>query len=791
MRQRAGGLGQTGSVGRAGGSTPATGVAESTEVAAVTAVAGVAGVAEATGATGVAGVAEATGAPEAGSDALSRTLLTLAVRDYGDGDEEFTEGIDEQLAVVREWWAPDGAAEPFRHIPSPELTERHDVELFLHRSGVRELRGQALVVFITGHGVTGSSNTHFLELPRTDGQRLLATAIRTNEIVTAALDSHADNVLVIVNTCYSAAIDAELASLRKDIRNTRRTGCRIDVIATCDHSSTVLVGRFPRVLRRVLNRFRTSAQITTPWLSVAHLLTEFENELGGHESEHRLRRIIDGSGQTAVTPCLPNPGYRPPVQELVAASLRQVATSAEVVDHWLARASGRPNEQDPGWYFRGRERLNSRIAAFLSDPYGVLLVTGTAGSGKSAVLARAVTLSDPEFRNHPAYKQALELAEPATVPPEKSVTAAVLARHRTTVTLVADLLRGLDIQPEGHGLDEDPISLWSAQLTRHLASPGPPVTLVVDGLDEASDPSGIIRDVLAPLSAFCTPPPGGVPGPRGAQPSQRTRQLRLLIGVRSSRPLDGGGAAAPEDDGPSLLGALRAAFPGALVERTDGDAAEQDIVEYLHALIGPQQCPPETVWEAARTVARLVTPSFLDARLAGEQLRSAPDPLATVADPEWQELLKAGTTGLLRRDLRLVAAEGLPSDVALALLRAAAHAQGAGVPWSNVWPAIAGVFLDRPLENPDDAIEKLLKSRLNGYLAHAQEDDRRVYRPAHEALVATLKERSDAELLAYGESDAPPARGDAPPVRDDAPPARGEAQRIIGDEASGIGDEAS
>ncbi|WP_329064570.1 hypothetical protein [Streptomyces sp. NBC_01429] len=690
-----------------------------------------------------------------GGIAPSRTLLTLAVRDYGDGDEEFTEGIDEQLAVVREWWGAHDTPDPFRHIPSPELTERHDVERFLHDSGVRELRGRALVVFVTGHGVTGSSNAHFLELPKTDEKRLLATAIRTSEIVTAALDSHAENVLVIVNTCFAGRIQAELASLYEDIRRSRRTECRIDVIVTCDHDSRVLVRRFPGVLRAVLNRLRTSAEITTPWLSVADLLAEFENELGGDSARvrHRLRRVVDGGGQTAVTPCLPNPGYRP-VRELVAAARRQVATSADEVDSWLSRASGRPNEQDAGWYFRGRERLNSRTAAFLGSPYGVLLITGTAGSGKSAVLARAVTLSDPEFRHTPAYQQALELAEPATVPPEKSVTAAVLARHRGTAALVADLLLGLDIEPVQPGPEDDTVSLWSAQLAAHLATPGPRVTLVVDGLDEASDPSGIIRDVLAPLSAFCAPgpaaAPGGVPGPRPARRTRQTRELRLLVGVRSSRPLNGTGA---RDHEPSLLGALRGAFPAARVERTDDAAAEQDIVEYLHALIGPRSCSPDAMVEAVRTVARLVAPSFLDARLAGEQLRSAADPLATVADPEWQELLKAGTTGLLQRDLRLVAAEGLPSDVALALLRASAHAQGAGVPWANVWPAIAEVFLDRPLENPDEAIGKLLNSRLDGYLAHAQEDDRRVYRPAHEALVATLKDKSD-ELLAHIRDEA-------------------------------------
>lgn len=137
-------------------------------------------------------------------DSARRTLLTLAVRDYGDGDAEFTAGIDEQLSVVADWWCAPGAPEPFTHVPAPELRERYDVERFLHESKVRETRGRALVVFITGHGQLGASRTHFLQLPRTEPRRQLATAIRTSEIVAAALDSRAEHVLVVINTCYAA-----------------------------------------------------------------------------------------------------------------------------------------------------------------------------------------------------------------------------------------------------------------------------------------------------------------------------------------------------------------------------------------------------------------------------------------------------------------------------------------------------------------------------------------------------------------------------------------------------------
>lgn len=118
---------------------------------------------------------------------------------------------------MADWWCAPGAPEPFTHVPAPELRERYDVERFLHESKVRETRGRALVVFITGHGQLGASRTHFLQLPRTEPRRQLATAIRTSEIVAAALDSRAEHVLVVINTCYAAGIAEELEKLHQEI----------------------------------------------------------------------------------------------------------------------------------------------------------------------------------------------------------------------------------------------------------------------------------------------------------------------------------------------------------------------------------------------------------------------------------------------------------------------------------------------------------------------------------------------------------------------------------------------
>ncbi|MGV9248658.1 ATP-binding protein [Streptomyces sp. NPDC003710] len=675
-----------------------------------------------------------------------RTLLTLAVLDYGDGDDEYTKGIKEQLEVVATWWSTAGPATSFRQVPAPQLEIRTDVEDFLLAQDVREMSGHALVLFVTGHGVPGNSRTHYLQLPGSAKSRKLATSVRTADIVTAALDSQVDNVLVIVNTCYAGQMHAELATLYADISPERRAACRLDVLVTCGHDKPVQVRRFPTLLRSAFQRLRTNAGITTPHLSVVEFMAEFERGLNTRQArkEHRLHRLIDGSGTLEPTPCIPNPGYRH-VRETVAEGRGQTSSMSD--GYWLDRATGRTQEDDAGWYFQGREALNCKIVTFLdgSRARGVLMVSGSAGTGKSAVLARAVVLSKPVFRRQPICKTAIDQAPDGTVPPPESVTAEVLARHKSAGQVAADLLQALGGTPDAPGSTRDPVIVWTQQIIENLRSRRSQTSIIVDGLDEADERYRIVNDVLAPLNEFCAPVLPHVPGQR-REHSVPIPGLCLLIGVRSSRPVTACATTQVAKAEHGLLETLQEVFPTAEIERTDDESSKGDIERYLAALIRDGK-HPESAEEAARLVAPEVWPSFIDARIAGEQLKHDEDPAGTARRPEWQKMLRLGTTGLLQRDLKLVDDDGLPPDVAHALLRAAAFAGGSGVPWAFIWPRMAETLLGRKLGNWDEMIEKLLTGRLNGYLTHDHQDNRRVYRPAHEALTDALL---DGTLLNFG-----------------------------------------
>jgi hypothetical protein len=66
--------------------------------------------------------------------------------------------------------------------------------------------------------------------------------------------------------------------------------------------------------------------------------------------------------------------------------------------HWRPRARGVYEDTTPGWYFTGRTALLRELTGWLKSGLpdrGVRVVTGPAGTGKSALLAWLCALSDP------------------------------------------------------------------------------------------------------------------------------------------------------------------------------------------------------------------------------------------------------------------------------------------------------------------------------------------------------------------------------------------------------------
>ncbi|WP_331738014.1 hypothetical protein [Streptomyces sp. NBC_01276] len=706
------------------------------------------------GARAVTGKVPAT-AVRAAAEAEPRTG-TLFVLPMEDGTEALRQAFGAQLEAVALWWErppPDGPGF-VKVAPSQPVTSRHDVECFLTGSGIREADPNVpLVLYVTGHGVASSAAKHFAVLRDTDPGRLLATGLRTTEIVIAALDSHARDVLVVVNMCESADLAGELLDLSRDLDTARTTYGTLNVLVTAASKTRVMGREFALVLRAAHEWLRTAGGITRPYLT----MSEFSRALyqAGQAIGAELGRSLSVDCRVVMgklhvpTPALPNPGYRPE-RAAVEESRKEVAATPEDLDYWVEKASGRTGADDPGWYFSGRRRLNASVVSFLTGPPGILVVTGITASGKSAILGRAVTLSDAKFRGSALFAAAVGHCPPETVPGEGAVTIAVTARGRETLELLRAIAKKLGVGPDPSGRDQ--LSRWQLGLRGFLASPGPMVTIVVDSLDEATDPAAALHQVLVPLAGHLSvrgAVPAAADGGRsrsGDLPPPVERGVRLVVAVRSSDPGDGGplatdgGSEGGAGDGPDLLGRIRDAFRGAAVLRTDDADMGRDVEGYVRALLdGEAAWAGHDLTEVSRTVAAAAGRSFLDARVAAGQLRAAGPRLS--ADAGWLARLGEGTAGLLEADLARSAEDGLAADEALALLRASAFALGRGIAWGEVWPAVASAVLGRTVEDADDKIGILLEGRLAGYLTRDVEEDQRVYRPAHERLAAVLRAR--------------------------------------------------
>ncbi|WP_392892777.1 hypothetical protein [Streptomyces sp. LN699] len=679
--------------------------------------------------------AEATEAQEASAGALFVLVLE-------DGTEAFAAAVAEQLDAVALWWERSEAGRPgFVTTTHPDpVVNRHDVECFLEASRIREAGPDLpVVLFVTGHGLTSAATKHYTVLRDTDRSRLLATGLRTTEIVIAALDSSARDVLVIVNMCESADIGGELLDLRRDLSADRTTSATLNVLATAAPNATVLGGAFALILRRAHEDLRTSETVVRRYLTMAEFHKALETAAAGINAEQGRSLYVPppvlSNKLYEPTPALPNPGYRPNPSATREAR-REVATSLDDMDYWLEKASGRTNSVDPGWYFSGRQHLNAAVVGFLSGPAGVLIVSGTTASGKSAILGRAVTLSDASFRQDPRFARAAGHCPPDTVPGEGAVTVAVTARNREPLSLLRTIGEKLGVSADPTGRDR--LRRWQGGLRSFLARPGPMVTVVVDSLDEAVDPASCIDQVLVPLAGHLEEAPSAPSVPaqvHGSSPVMR--RVRLVVAVRSHGDHVLG---AESETGGDLLSELRDALPGSSVLRTDDSGMGEDIEAYVQALLhGATAWKGVDLAAVARTIALASPRSFLDARVAAEQLRGGGPGL--LADADWLAGLHRGTAGLLDEDLERAAEDGLPVPESLALLRACAFSPGRGIPRGPVWSAVASALLRRPLDDAEEKIRLLLGGRLAGYLTRDTEDDYRVYRPAHDRLSAVLRGR--------------------------------------------------
>jgi len=656
---------------------------------------------------------------------LRRSFIAVATTDYKDHRLRALPGVADEVRALSRWLCAKKLGHRRFATPYPELARNptiEQIEAVLKRPERDWNDGDAAVVFVSGHGLANTDG-HWIAVTDTDTDRPRRTAIGTRELVGWLRDTEIDHLLVILDLCHAGAAGFDTVRLPEFPPTwIVLASTSPDQIAATGELAAAITGFVADLDSPEGERFDHG-----PYLRVEQFLREVQDRLPGQRL-HFLHTAIPDSGPS---PCLPNPRHvsRPP---LVSAARRDLAIRREDLDaHWAPKAAG----SESAWLFTGRAQVLQHLIAFLEAGPGqapVVVVTGAAGSGKSAVLGRLVTLSDPTFR---AKHRHLVATIPSDLqPPEGSIDVAVLATGKLPHEVLGQILEALDI-PASTGHTGPTLDDLRRRLTAWLATRAGALTVVLDALDEAKNPVSILDDVLIPIVA--TAAPGAV---------------RLVVGVRSpgtdnETGVGAGVQPAPIEAGRALADRVVVALDG---QRLAIDEPpwwrEGDLADYARDILMTTRSSPythphdhELARQVATELADRARKSFLVTRLAASTLAAA-DAVIDPYDSVWHQSLNDGVLGVFRNDLHAALPDPDERLKAIHLLRAVAFAYGRGLPWSQIWPLVANAVADRPGTYGDSDIATLLSSRLSGYLVRDHEDGVTVYRIFHDALRTTLRD---------------------------------------------------
>lgn len=655
--------------------------------------------------------------------------------------------VAEEVAVLRDWLCdPDLGPDRVFDEPAPHLAEnpsQDEIRRVLQTPAPADAFGpdDIVVVYLTGHGVKGHDK-HWLVLRDTDPERLTSTAIETHSVIAWLHEAEVEHLFVIVDLCYAglAAIDV----LSRD----RTLPPGATVLFTAAPQRPAHARELTDALRAFLEDASKGVYGEQPYLKPTDLRNYLEVALQG-------QAFLAAPVCITPSPCLPNPGHRPEDNAPVPTrpAVRDLALREQDLEtHWAPKSRGLATADESGWLFTGRREAMRRLSSFVQGPPGTLLVTGVAGSGKSAILSRLVTLADARFREMFAEELVGELdTTPDAIPPIGSIDVAVHATGKTATEVLDQIHAALSsmapppwtrdrtglVRSTGEYLATDPYESRLAEVNAAIERRGD-TTIVVDALDEAQEPMTLLRSLLCRL----------------------TGELRLVIGVRSP----GTGSEVSDDSRHALADTATAALRADVLAC---DAApywsDDDLGGYVAALLradasrsSPYRRDPTLADVVGAAVATAVAPSYLAARIVGRSLSSrhaVPD----FDDPTWQVGAAADVAGLLREELLHGITDPACRHRALHLLRAVAYAKGRGIPWQGVWPTVAAAVAGDGTSYDHDDIAWLLTQPLAGYLTRDVEDGVTVYRLFHDALTEAL--RGDPAGFLESESFDEPPRG--------------------------------
>jgi WD40 repeat protein len=399
-----------------------------------------------------------------------------------------------------------------------------------------------------------------------------------------------------------------------------------------------------------------------------------------------------------------------------------LATDAEAVRHWRPRARGVAVESESGYRFRGRRAALTAVVDWLGREKvddRVLVVTGSPGVGKSAVLGRVVTTADADIR------EALPPGDDNVRAEVGSVACAVHVKGKTALDVAVEIAKAAAVR-----IPQVPAELPPVLRQRLADRNTPRFNLIIDALDEAVSPEQaqqVVESVVLPIVRVC--------GPVGAQ---------VVVGTRRS-----------DDDGDllQLFGA-----DCAVVDLDHERFFEvEDLVAYAEAtlqLVGAERAgnpysSSRVAGAVAARIAELADRNFLVAGLTARQHGLYDTVAVRPADLVFSSEVD---TALETYVSELPAVGGAPAKLALTAL---AYAQAPGLS-IELWRVFLGAL--GHTVGTDDLVDFARSSAANFLVESTGDQTGRRFRLFHQALNdALVRERrhrvgtaSDQRAIAEG-----------------------------------------
>lgn len=472
--------------------------------------------------------------------------------------------------------------------------------------------------------------------------------------------------------------------------------------------------RFTTALRNTLDTIRTGLPTVIPGLpyvpftdfasTVREELRKIVSADPQHIPQQARATVIDGSQNVRDLPFFENHNEHP------------VPTpTPDELTYFISAATVRFTDDGDRTDFTGRAAEVRTLAGWLrgAEPSGPRLVTGRAGTGKSALLGALVCAA------HPLLAQRVTSVAPQLggLVPRAELMAAVPGKQRD----VAGFVAMISAQLFGARKIHTPKGLKDALEQRREQDPAcPPAIIVVDTLDEATAPAQVFDTLLRMLS--------------DVRDARNKPVCEVVIACRSDSAVT-----------PMLRDAAGSVID---LDEVDHEALHRDVEAYAWTLLsdvpGYRDRPDVRGALAGAVATRLVNAKsqqmwgeFLVTRLYLDHLVQNGSP---VMDPATATMLGKAVPLDVTEVLELGLRECVNEVWARPVLAALALAHGSGAP-TSVIADLAGVCRGEPLLRPEPAKLAEVLELLGSYLRMSPAPDGdELYQLFHEGVAEHLRD---------------------------------------------------